>query len=151
MKQSREAFPIRSPAKVCSRIQRPFRGPIESRPPALEKPAKDASDCRVLDGLRRFAFATPHGLVRIREDRINDVAEARSGVAPVFLVELLVAEVRRVSQIVTPRRKLYRSDASSNARMTMAGVVEMMARPRRLPPPRSSVQEHVSEASRIEA
>jgi hypothetical protein len=35
--------------------------------------------------------------------------------------------------------------------MTMAGVVEMMARPRRLPPPRSSVQEHVSEASRIEA
>ena len=57
MKQAREAFPIRSPAKVGGRVERPRRGTFKVGSPAtLEKPAEDAPDRLILDWQRRFAL-----------------------------------------------------------------------------------------------
>ena len=96
MKQTREAFAIRSPAKVGAGVERPRGGTFKVGSPAtLEQPAEDASDRLVLDWQRRFARATPHGLIGIREQRIHDFAETRAGVPPVFVVELFRADDQR--------------------------------------------------------
>ena len=39
------------------------------------------------NGQRRFAFTTPHLLIRIPKQRIDDVSEARSGVQALFVCE----------------------------------------------------------------
>src|SRR3954466_9495191 len=55
---------------------------------------------------RRFACTPPHLLIRIREQRVDDLAEARSGIDAIFVGELFRADVK-VGHL-SPRMELYR-------------------------------------------
>ena len=94
MKETREPFPIRSPTKVGAGVDGPRRRVIEPRAPAGDQKAtEDARDRLFPHRQRWFAAATPDLLIRIREHRIDDLAEARSRVSAIFLAELFRGEV----------------------------------------------------------
>src|SRR5262245_24226183 len=98
MKEPREAFPIRSPAKVGRRVDGSDVGAFE---PGgwTEEAAKHGSDRLLLYRQRRLAFAAPHLLIGIREQRIDDLAKARAGIEAIFVGELFRADfhVRHLS------------------------------------------------------
>src|SRR5262245_65933760 len=89
MEEPGEAFSIRTPAEVGGRVERSCGRVLEARRPANgDQSAEHASDRLFLIGQRRFALPTPHLLIRIREQRVDDFAKARAGVHAVFVGEL---------------------------------------------------------------
>ena len=94
MKETREPLSIRSPTKVGAGVDGPRRRVIEPRAlPGDQKAAEDTRDRLFSHRQRWFAAATPDLLIRIREHRIDDLAEARSRVSAIFLAELFRGEV----------------------------------------------------------
>src|SRR5947209_18276064 len=107
MKEAREAFAIRSPPEIGTGVERSGGRALETRRPAeREQPTEDGLDRHVLNRQRRFAFPTPHPLIRIREQRIDDIAETRSGVQAIFVGELFRSDID--FSHVSPPRELYR-------------------------------------------
>src|SRR5262245_14836256 len=98
MKEPREAFPIRAPAKVGPRVDRSHAGAFEPGG-GTEEPAEHGSDRLLLNRQRRLAFAAPDFLVGIRQQRIDDLAKARAGIEAIFVGELFRADfhVRHLS------------------------------------------------------
>jgi hypothetical protein len=79
MREPREAFAIRSSSKIGGGVERPRGGALEPRGPAeQEQSAEDRPDRHLLNRQRPSAFTAPHALIRIREQRIDDIAETRS-------------------------------------------------------------------------
>src|ERR1700716_4078107 len=128
MKQPREAFSIRPPAEIGAGVERPLGRSFETgRPAVREKSTEDALDRHVLNRQRRFAFAAPHLLIRIRKQRIDHVPEARSGIRAVFGAKLFRPDVhiRHVSpsvQTIPPENSLNRPAK----RMSHAEIVEVL-------------------------
>src|SRR4051812_15835810 len=122
MKKPGETLAISAPPQVGAGVERSRRRALEARRPAdPEQSAEDGSDRLLEHRQRRFALATPHLLIGIREQRSDDVAETRARVEAVFVGELFRSDFNLGH--LSPRPELYtgpraRGRAGANARRT---------------------------------
>src|SRR6185503_11379622 len=88
VKEAPEAFSIGAPPQVRGGVERALGRAFEARRPAArQQSAEHGLDGDVGVGKRRLAFATPYLLVRVRQERVDDVTIARAGVQAVFVGE----------------------------------------------------------------
>ena len=83
--EAAKPFAIRAPSQVGARIEGSLACLREQRG---HDSTHDASERDFVDRKRRFAFATPHSLIRIGEQRVDDIGEPRTGVAAVLVGQL---------------------------------------------------------------
>ena len=81
-----EALAVGAPAQVGAGIHGACRGVVKVL-------AGNGGERHVIDGQRRLAGSSPHRLVRVRGERVDDIAKTRSLVRGVFIGELGYAEV----------------------------------------------------------
>jgi hypothetical protein len=106
MEQPREAFAIGAPAQIRSGVEGALGGTLEARGLAHGDESSEHAPNR-LGGIReaRFARTPPHLLVRVREERVDDIAEAGPRVETILVRELLRPDFELSHGV--PRGELY--------------------------------------------
>ena len=85
MQQAAESFAVRSPAQIGARIERALRARDEAAAPHRDQAAEDRRERDLVTGSGGSPARAPHLLIRVGEQRVDDVLEARAGVRAIFV------------------------------------------------------------------